>query len=138
MHGDSESQLPRRKDPNLWRLPLIESFEAVRVRYKQPRKHMVRGELIILDEGVELRIHTDAPIPIRALSPALFVGDEQVVENEITGPNDYRFFVLNEEKLKPGAPVRLGWVAAMQPPLAKEAREEEVFRYQRPTRDVIE
>lgn len=136
MQGDSESRLPRREDPDLWRLPLLELVEVVRVRYIRPRRHMVKGKLIERGEGVEILIHTEAPIPVRALSPALFIGDEQVAENESIGSSDYRFFVLDEQKLEPGAPVRLGWVGFPPPPAKGKKRP--AFRYERPTREVTE
>ena len=137
MQGDSESRLPRRDEPDIWHLPLLEFVEVVQVHYLQPRKHMVKGELIERDEGVEILIHTETPIPIRALSPALFIGDEQVSENEVMGPSDYRFFVLDGKRLKPGAAIRLGWVGR-PPPTAKQGRREQEFRYEQPTRDVTE
>lgn len=138
MHGDSESRLPRREEPDRWRLPSIDYLEVVRVRYARPRRHMVRGETVSLSEGVEILVHTDAPIPIRALSPALFIGDRQIAENETMGPNDYRFFVLDEKQLKPGAPILLGWVGTPPSSTTGDKPDDRTFRYERPTKTLSE
>jgi hypothetical protein len=136
MQGDSESRLPEREGPDIWRLPPLVLVEMVRVRYAAPRRHVVKGKLVSHREGVEILVRTEEPIPIRALSPALFIGDEQVVENEAMGPSDYRFFVPDEKRLKAGAPIRLGWVDT--PPAAAKKGREKGFRYKPPTREVTE
>ena len=65
-------------------------------------------------------------IPIRALSPALYIGSVQVAENETVNANLYRFFAMDEAVLKIGAPIRLGWVG--HPPPKGKAK----FHYETP------
>ncbi len=109
MTGDSDSRLPPPERPDFRRLPAIESLEVVRRSYAHSRKHMIAGRLVALDEGVEIIVHTSAPIPIRGLSPALYVGGVEVAENEVIAPTVYRFFVLDEKALPRDAPISLGW-----------------------------
>ena len=115
MQSDSESKLPAGPLLDLWALPEIESLKIERVRYGQPRKHLVAGELVEFVEGVEILVQTQAGIPIRALSPALHVGDTELAENEQVEARTYRFFVLDEKALRAGAPITLGWVGHPAP-----------------------
>jgi len=115
MQSDSQSKLPARPSPDLWALPEIESLKIERVRYRRPRKHLVAGELVEFAEGVEIVVQTQGDIPIRALSPALHVGDAELAENEQVEARTYRFFALDEKALRKGAPITLGWVGHPAP-----------------------
>lgn len=125
MNSDAESRVPAPEQPDLWRLPEITSAEARLARYRPPRRHVVAGEVIEQDEAVEVLVHTDGEIPVRALAAALYIGDTVLVESEQLDPNLHRFFVITETP-QPGAPIRLGWVG--QPPPEGETR----LRYQPP------
>jgi hypothetical protein len=109
MQGDSGSRLPLPPAPDIWTLPEIESIEIARVRYVPPRVQVMKGRLIEIEEGVEIVVRTSGEIPVRALAPALRVGTAEVAESERFGPCAYRFFVLEEVELVPGAPLSLGW-----------------------------
>jgi hypothetical protein len=126
MQGDSElrPQTPPRRD--LWALPKISRVTIERRRYQPARKHTVAGKLAESTEGVEILVETDGEIPIRALSPALFVGSAEIAENEQVDARMYRFFVHDERALRAGAPIVLGWVG--QPPPKAPSN----FRYQAP------
>ena len=115
MQSDSESRLPARPLPDLWALPEIESLKIERVRYRHARKHVVEGEVVESVEGIEIVVQTQGAIPIRALSPALHVGDAELAENEQVDGTTYRFFVLDEKALRVGAPITLGWVGHPAP-----------------------
>lgn len=124
--GDSGSRVSGPAEPDLWALPRVVSLEVVRALYRNPRRHFVRGALVEMAEGLEITIRTDGEIPVRALSPALFVGGVEVRENETLSPTAYRFFVLDDQAPPPGAPVALGWAGL---PGTAEVTE---FRYQPP------
>ena len=66
--------------PDPWYLPEIVSIEAVRVHFRKPVPHAVGLKRTETREAVELRVRTVEEFPVRALSPALFIGD--VVVNE--------------------------------------------------------
>jgi hypothetical protein len=125
MNSDAESRVTTPEQPDLWRLPEITSAEVRLARYQPPRRHVVAGRVIEQDEGIEIHIHTDGEIPVRALSAALYIGDTAILENEQLDPNLYRFFVITEIP-QPEAPIRLGWVGHSPPP--GDTR----FRYQPP------
>lgn len=126
MTGDQGVHVPESEQPDLWALPAIESLSIERVGYREARRHVVSGKVVERSESVEITIQTTGEIPIRALSPALYVGNAEVVENEQLDTTSYRFFVIDEGALKDGAPIQLGWVG--HPPRRARTR----FRYQRP------
>lgn len=115
MTSDAESRVPAPEQPDLWRLPEITSAEARLARYHPPRRHVVAGQLIEQDEGIEVLVHTDGEIPVRALSAALYIGDTVLIESEQLDLNLHRFFVINQTP-QPEAPIRLGWVGHSPPP----------------------
>jgi hypothetical protein len=126
MTDDREVHLAESERRDLWALPEIESLRIERVGYREPRQHVVSGKVVEFSEGVEIAVRTTGEIPIRALSPALHVGDIEVAENEQLDATSYRFFVLDEEALEDGAPISLGWVG--HPPPERRTK----FRYEGP------
>jgi hypothetical protein len=89
-------------------LPAVLSVEASRVRYDPPRRYYAGKELREIREGVEILVRTAEPLPVRAISPVLFIGDTIVGDYEVAGPSLYRFFLF-DLALAPGAPIALGW-----------------------------
>lgn len=126
MTSDSESRVPPTEQPDLWTLPEITSVTISQVRYRTPRRHVVAGQVVTVNEGVEILVRTDGDFPFRALSPALYVGTTEIVENEQLQPDLYRFFVLDDPPIT-GQPIVLGWVG--HPPQQRESR----FLYEDPT-----
>src|SRR5881392_1803262 len=98
MTDDREVHIAESERRDLWALPEIESLRIERVGYREPRRHVVSGKVVEFSEGVEIAVRTTGEIPIRALSPALHVGDIEVAENEQLDATSYRFFVLDEER----------------------------------------
>jgi hypothetical protein len=130
MTSDSDSRLPKPPDRDLWKLPNIASVRIERVRYRTPRQHVVRGRVVECGEGIEILVETEGAIPVRALSAALHVGAAELSENEQVAEGRYRFFVLEEEQLREGAPISLGWVGVR----AKRGRTK--FRYSAPRTEI--
>ena len=60
-------------------------------------------------DAVEFIVKTDGPIPIRALGPALYVGETPITEVSELGPNTYRFVAPMRKNLKRNAAIRLTW-----------------------------
>jgi hypothetical protein len=73
------------------------------------------GKVVEFSNAIEIVVQTDGEIPIRALSPALHVGSAELAENERVSSTSYRFFVLDEDALREGAPITLGWVGHRVP-----------------------
>jgi len=128
MSSDSESRVPEQPSRDLWHLPKIVKLSIERVRYGNPRRHVVAGRVLELAEGVEILIRTSGAIPVRALSPALYVGGVEVAENEQVAEDQYRFFVLDDERLADGAAIAFGWAGVT----GRRART--AYRYRRPRR----
>ncbi|MFA5924545.1 MAG: hypothetical protein WC856_25205 [Methylococcaceae bacterium] len=109
--GNPEPRVPK---PNLFALPKILNIEVTRVRFREPRPYYVGQERIESSTGVELLIRTDGPIPIRALSPALYIGKAAIDAYEEIGTNVYRFIAYRVDELKEGAPISFGWLNSAQ------------------------
>ena len=127
MQGDStlHPESPPRRP--LWTLPKIRRLSVERRRYDPPRKHAIAGKLVEVTEGTEIIVETEDAIPMRALSPALYVGGVEVAENEQIDATTLRFFVADERTLRAGAPVVLGWAGHPPSPKTRSSH-----RYQAP------
>ncbi len=104
--GGGESREPR---VNLWRLPRLAALAARRVHLDEPRTYYVGTERRETREIVELLATTSEPLPVRAITPALVVGDTVVPDYEPEGANRYRFVAFEPDQLREGAAVRWGW-----------------------------
>lgn len=124
MSTDAESKEPKIAHTDLWSIPEVLGVEAALARYPEPRVHYVGTTRIESREAVEILVQTAGEFPVRALSPALFVGDLAIVEYEIAGESLYRFFAFEIEKLEEGAPIAIGW------PQFPERKRETQFRFE--------
>jgi hypothetical protein len=109
MSFDTGDRVPPRKEVNLWHLPDVLAVEVHHVRYKRPRRHTIQGKDHEISEAVEITIETSEPFIIRALNPALFVGDIALTATEGEGNRRYRFLALQPDNLKPGMPISIAW-----------------------------
>lgn len=98
---------PRRSA--LWTLPRVVEVEFRAVTYPEPRTYYVGRERRQTSDAVEIMVRTAAPLPIRAISPVLFVGDRPIADYDTAEPNLYRFVAFDPRSLVAGAPVSLGW-----------------------------
>jgi hypothetical protein len=97
-------------------LPRVTGVEVSRVKFDPPKRFYSRGLLVEHRQAVQLLVRTTGPLPVRDLTPVIFIGDEEVNEYDEVGVNLYRFLVYDLEKLRAGATVALGW------PFAPEAK----------------
>jgi hypothetical protein len=95
-----------------WDLPEILDIRIRRIPFKPHRLQNFKSALSEHKEAVEFLVRTSGPIPVRALGPAIFVGDVQIVESQQVGDNLYRFLAFDIKRLKPGEPIRWGWINA--------------------------
>ena len=115
---------PEASRPGLWHLPELLDVRALRRYFRKPRITYAGLQRVEHETAIELTVTTDAPFPVRALSPALYVGEEAVIDYDPIGAGVYRFFAYNPEQLKEGAPIALGW------PGDPEQRRPSSFRYE--------
>jgi hypothetical protein len=108
MSSDQGTREPRGRRPD-FRLPAVLGVTARRTRFEPPRHRNFESSLPPLDSTVELLVETDGPIPARALSPVLYVGDVPVTEVSAQDETHYRFVAMAPDQLRVGAPVTLGW-----------------------------
>lgn len=99
----------RRPVRDIWSLPEIVSVSVRHRRFDSSRRITVRGEDHYLDEGLEVIVRLSAPLPIRALGPVLWVGDQPLSIAESDGEREYRFLAPEPEALQEGAPIALSW-----------------------------
>jgi hypothetical protein len=111
-------------EPGANRLPEVVGVEARRVRYRTPRIYFAGREQREASEAVEIQVRTAGPLPVRDLSPVLFVGEVPLGEYEPAGRHLYTFYAYEPGRLQEGAPIALGW------PYAPDRKIPTRFRYQ--------
>jgi len=108
MIGDAGDRLP--EPPRIeFVLPRMLDVQVQPTRMEPRAPRNFASALPGSGEGFAFVIRTDGPIPIRALGPALYVGDMAVTEVTQIGPNTYRFVAPARPELKHGARMHLGW-----------------------------
>jgi hypothetical protein len=110
---------PREPGPSGSALPRVLDVEIRPVRYPQPRRYYVGRERRQTSEAVEFLVRTDAPLPIQAVTPVLYVGTVAVPDYDEAEPNRYRFLAFEPRTLVPDAPLSLGWPG--EPPESRVA-----------------
>jgi len=116
---------------NHWDLPQVNSIEMAREHFEPPRTYYKGPEPSTTREAVTFIVITASGLPIRALSPALFVGNHEIPNYETIGTNHYRFWEFEPHLLQPGAPISLGW------PILPDQRVLTRFHYEPPDGPLI-
>jgi hypothetical protein len=93
---------------NLSKLPDVVGLEIRWRRFDQPRRVTKKGIDRMVSEAVEFEVRISEAFPIRALGPALWVGDEALTSADSEGLT-YHFLAFEPDRLKPDAPISLGW-----------------------------
>jgi hypothetical protein len=104
---------------NLTKLPDVVSLEIRRRHFDRPRRVTKKGIDRFVSDAVEFEVRVSEAFPIRALGPALWVGEEALTSADVEGLT-YHFFAFEPDKLKPDAPISLGWSSPSEP--RKETR----------------
>jgi hypothetical protein len=115
MEGDFTSQEMRPPAPDIQRLPDIESVRVVRVRYRNPVQYAEGASRKEAYEAIEFQVTTSADFPIRALAPALFVGDIAVTESKRVGDRKYVFVSYGRREFNDDTPISVGWFGSGLP-----------------------
>jgi len=109
MSIDFPQPLPADSRP-AWDLPAIVEVQTANVPFELHQLRNFRSALERSTEAVEFQVRTASPIPIRALSPVLRVGNVTLTECEQLGENLYRFWTLEPARLEADAPISLSWI----------------------------
>jgi hypothetical protein len=108
MTSDSGARRPDLPRADL-SMPNVLDIQTRATTFEAPRLRNFASSLASSDDAVEFIVKTDGPIPIRALGPALYVGETPVTEVTEVGPNTYRFVAPTRDGLKQDAPISLSW-----------------------------
>jgi hypothetical protein len=93
-----------------WTLPDVLNISIRRVDFTPRQYKYFRSSLAEFKEAVEFMVRLSGSVPVRALGPALFVGDVPVTEAEAEKDDLYRFLAFNLKQFKAGAPIAWGWI----------------------------
>jgi hypothetical protein len=110
-------------------LPEIRELVVALRRFDPPRIFYIGPERRQIREAVEILVRTSVRIPARAVTPVLFVGDVPLATFEPAGPERYRFFGLEPQRLQAGAPISFGYP---HQPLEHRVRTGFTFRLEPP------
>jgi hypothetical protein len=113
---------------DITRLPEALDVQIRHRHFDPPRRVTTRGVDRQVTDAVEFEVKVSEPFPIRALGPALWVGNHPITAAETADPQTYRFFAFEPEKLLAQAPISLGWSAPGEP------RKQTRFRFALPAR----
>jgi len=125
MSIDVSQLLPADSRPG-WELPEIVEVRTLNNSFEPPQLRNFRSSLEANTEATEFQIRTASPIPIRALSPVLNVGNVVLTESEQIGENLYKFWAFEPNRLEDEAPISLSWTNTPD-----EQLQESQFRYNR-------
>jgi hypothetical protein len=106
----TDSGAPRRPAhvTDIAKVPDVVSIAIRRRHFDTPRRVTRRGVDRMVSDAVEFEVRISEPFPIRALGPALWVGDEALTTAAVDGLT-YHFFAFEPDRLKTNAPISLGW-----------------------------
>jgi len=123
MSIDVSQPLPADSRPS-WELPEIVEVQTLNTPFEPRQLRNFRSSLEVKTEAIEFQVRTNRPIPIRALSPVLHVGNVVLTESEQIGENLYRFWAFEPNTLETEAPISLSWINT-----PNEQLQESQFRY---------
>ncbi|HSF49530.1 MAG TPA: hypothetical protein VLA74_02115 [Nitrososphaeraceae archaeon] len=92
-----------------FQLPSIKDIQIKLIPYKPPKHRYFESSFSKYTQAIEFTVLTDNPIPIRALSPALYVGKIPATEGESLSENKYRFLAFEINKLQDNEPIYFAW-----------------------------
>jgi hypothetical protein len=111
MTSDSSHKQGPKEGKDLWTLPKVVSLKVAHRQHRKPVLRFLQSKTLQVSEEVEFLVKTAGDFPIRALSPALYVGDVPITEMDRVKKNVYRFVAFGPSlgQLEAKAPISLGW-----------------------------
>ena len=96
--------------PEMFRLPAIKELSMKVVAFTPPKFKHVTSYLEKYKQALEITIITEGPIPARAATPVLYIGNIKVSYYKAgKRENEYHFYAFDWQKLKSGTPITWGW-----------------------------
>jgi hypothetical protein len=95
--------------PEAFRLPAIKELSMKVVKFTPPKFEYLKSHLEKYREALEITIFTEAPIPARAATPVLYIGNAKVSYYTAgKRDNEYHFYAFEWKKM-PDSPIGWGW-----------------------------
>jgi hypothetical protein len=110
---------------DLSKLPDVVSLHIRHRQFDPPRRVTKGGVDRDIAQAVEFEVEVSERFPIRALGPALWIGDQALTVADSDGLI-YRFYASEPERLANDAPIALGWSSP------SETRKPTRFRFAMP------
>jgi hypothetical protein len=104
--------LPDPPKADLDQLPEVRQISFRLTRYPEPRRICVGTELVDLTTAGEIVVDFADDPPVRALAPAVWVGDVRLTEFYRVQVGRFVFIAPEPDRLEKGAPVRIGWAGS--------------------------
>ncbi|MEJ8849513.1 hypothetical protein [Variovorax rhizosphaerae] len=120
----SDQAVPVQAEPAPgWALPAITAVDIRATAFRARATRHVAPATADAADAVHIDVKLDAPVPMRALSPVLWVGDKMLTECEAVNKEgtSLRFWALEPQALTDGAPLALAWIN--EPPHAATQRD---------------
>jgi hypothetical protein len=129
MPSDQAPKIETAQAPD-WELPEIKDVKIQSAQFKPRAPQHFDHPLAAVNDAVEIVVSLAAPVPIRAMSPVLWVGKQPLTESEVADKSGkkMRFWSFEPDKLQSGAPIRMLWMNE-QPTITQKAAK---FTYKQP------
>lgn len=92
-----------------FQLPQIKEIMIKEIPYNHPKLRYFKSSSSKYSKAIEFTVTTDGAIPVRALSPVLYVGKIPIIEGGAIKENIYRFLAFETNEFKDNEPIYFGW-----------------------------
>jgi hypothetical protein len=114
-----------------WRLPAIADVQIRSERFAPRAPRNFSQVPVEVEDAVAITVTFEQPVPVRAMSPVLWVGGERLTESEAVGSDGrtLRFWALDRAGLREGAGIEVAWLNEPAPAARESASR---FTYRAP------
>lgn len=108
MADDTGGPHGRHQFIDISKVPDVLSLQIRHRQFDPPRRVTKKGVDRYVSQAVEFEVEVSERFPIRALGPALWIGDQALTAADSDGLI-YRFYAFEPDRLAKDAPIALGW-----------------------------
>lgn len=110
MSSDQTTPLPPALAPD-WELPEIVDVKIRQATFRPRKPRNFDSPIAAVKNAIEVVVSLKSPLPIRAMAPVLYVGDQRLTESQAVDKEgkQIRFWAFDREALSDGAPISIGW-----------------------------